>query len=606
MSAIVSALDNFTQKNFGENGHVQYGWSNNVHELFTQFYFQLVRTKNFSDLVDQLQRILHTMKGKESSVEFANLFKLIAHTRDIVGGKGERDLTFMQLIVWNKCGYVDESFHAFSKILDMGDEHPYGSWADVQHLYKYCKKYNILHEKAPSSLIDFACKSMVTQLILDWEKYMNWEKNGKTGNCSVSLVARWFPREKSSCKVIFKRAANMWGTNECKIGSDEAPFYHSLAPWTWLATADTSERARKAKLKVFIHVTKMITTLNRHLDTPQVKFCNKEWRNLNFNNITTQTLRKNKLAIRNQIKKGGKVVEREHKSFETKADRVECAKNYENHIAAAKSGDATKKIHGKRCNTYELVREAVKGDDNETTNLQWESNSTNNGALGDMIAMVDTSGSMEVDECIPLYNAIGMGIRISEKTTPAFRNRVMTFNSQPRWITLNENSTFCDKVRVLKGDNTWGMDTNFYAALDMILQTCSQNKIPASEVKKMVLVVLSDMQINQRWYGEQGNADTMYTAIEKMYHKCGLEAVGEPYTPPHIVFFNLRKTNGFPVLSTQKNTTMMSGYSANLLNAFCDKGIDALSEFSPYKMVHEILNNERYDSMNPSTISREV
>ena len=91
-----------------------------------------------------------------------------------------------------------------------------------------------------------------------------------------------------------------------------------------------------------------------------------------------------------------------------------------------------------------------------------------------------------------------------------------------------------------------------------------------------------------------------------MYHKCGLEAVGEPYTPPHIVFFNLRKTNGFPVLSTQKNTTMMSGYSANLLNAFCDKGIDALSEFSPYKMVHEILNNERYDSMNPSTISREV
>ena len=37
--------------------------------------------------------------------------------------------------------------------------------------------------------------------------------------------------------------------------------------------------------------------------------------------------------------------------------------------------------------------------------------------------MADTSGSMEMNQCIPLYNSIGLSIRVSEKTHPAFKNK---------------------------------------------------------------------------------------------------------------------------------------------------------------------------------------
>ncbi len=42
--------------------------------------------------------------------------------------------------------------------------------------------------------------------------------------------------------------------------------------------------------------------------------------------------------------------------------------------------------------------------------------------------MADTSGSMTVDDCIPLYNSIGLSIRVSEKCHEAFRDRIMIFD----------------------------------------------------------------------------------------------------------------------------------------------------------------------------------
>ena len=92
--------------------------------------------------------------------------------------------------------------------------------------------------------------------------------------------------------------------------------------------------------------------------------------------------------------------------------------------------------------------------------------------------------------------------------------------------------------------------------------------------------------------------NSMYEEITRRYHEAGIQAVGEPYTPPHIAFFNLRKTSGFPVLSTQKNVTMLSGYNPVALNVFCEKGVEALQEFTPYKMFTDILNADRYQIMH--------
>ena len=84
-----------------------------------------------------------------------------------------------------------------------------------------------------------------------------------------------------------------------------------------------------------------------------------------------------------------------------------------------------------------------------------------------------------------------------------------------------------------------------------------------------------------------------------MFNNAGMESsYQKPYNPPHILFWNLRQTNGFPSTTTQENVIMVSGYNSTLLNAFSEKGIDAFKKITPFKMVKDILNNPRYDLMN--------
>ena len=54
MSYFVSAADKYTPRQFGENGNVEYGYSNRLDEKIVQFFFQLVRTKDTVVLEKQL------------------------------------------------------------------------------------------------------------------------------------------------------------------------------------------------------------------------------------------------------------------------------------------------------------------------------------------------------------------------------------------------------------------------------------------------------------------------------------------------------------------------------------------------------------------------
>ena len=207
--------------------------------------------------------------------------------------------------------------------------------------------------------------------------------------------------------------------------------------------------------------------------------------------------------------------------------------------------------------------------DIDTVNLQWEDNGKNNvNGLGNIIPMVDTSGSMESDNCIPLYNAIGLGLRVSEKTHPAFKNRIMTFDANPTWVQLNDTMSFVDKVKQVKRAG-WGMNTDFYKAMRQILDVILVNDISPEEVNNMVLAIFSDMQIDSA--GTE-NQSTMMENVKNMYRNAGLMSKYKaPFTPPHILFWNLRSTTGFPTLSVEPNTTMLSGYSSTLLNVFVEK-----------------------------------
>ena len=59
MSAIITALDNYSPIEIGENGQAQYSWSNNLQERIVQFSFQLTRTS--VNGINVLKKQLHNI-----------------------------------------------------------------------------------------------------------------------------------------------------------------------------------------------------------------------------------------------------------------------------------------------------------------------------------------------------------------------------------------------------------------------------------------------------------------------------------------------------------------------------------------------------------------
>jgi Mg-chelatase subunit ChlD len=568
MAALVNALDNYNPSQIGENGHVEYGWSNSIQEQIVQFSFQLTRTTNLTPLENRLTNMLITLShqvknGTLHEKEIARghlsiLYKMIGHTRDIVDGKGEYNLTYMMIYVWN-IYYPELAKFALKCMVDLGGKsvHQYGSWKDIKYFCKYCKDRTTNDSQ---NLINYAIDLTNEQIKNDFSSL--------TSNSNdISLAAKWVPREKSTFGWIYEMLATNY-------------FSH------FLVTANNDVSRQKAVLKCKTDYRKILSKLNKHIETVQVKQCAHEWANINFSKTTSITLTKQKKAFLN-VKKNGEV------RCPDSIDRVECAQHFNEHVQKAVRGEVEMK--GKRVSMADFTKQALELYSNgsqtekDLLNSQWRDNSSQNGALGKMIAMVDVSGSMNGD---PMNVAIALGIRIADKS--ALGHRVMTFSSTPTWVNLEPYGDFISQVGVIK-NAPWGMNTNFHAALDMILDAIIQNKMAPEDVQDMVLVILSDMQMDA---GDKCNKQALYDTMKAKYEAAGIRVHGTAYKPPHILFWNLISTSGFPSLSNQPNASMMSGFSPSLLNLFCEQGLNALESCTPWSLLLKSLENDRYKIMS--------
>lgn len=572
MTEIISALDKYHPKQFGENGHVEYGWSNGLQEKILQFSFQLTRTNELG-----LQNLAFILRGLLTSLQFkiehsssesvmakgylSCLYRMIGHTRDIIDGKGEYTLTYMMIHTWYDF-YPELAFFALKCLVDLEDKnvHQYGSWKDIKYFCEYCKSQcaDVNHP-----LIKYAIQLLNDQL----------KKDMGAENKNITLLAKWVPREKSSFSWLYESLA-------CSYFAE------------YMGSAKTNEQQQKAVKKCKTQYRKVLSELNRKIETTQIKQCGKQWADINFDKVTSITLAKQKKAFLN-VKKDGSA------RFPDDEDRASCAEHFRDRIKKASAGQVEMK--GKRVSMVDFTQQALSllnrkhysNDENlqmeiDLLNSQWRDNSTQTGALGNMVAMVDVSGSMEGD---PMHVAIALGLRIADKC--ALGKRVMTFSASPEWVNLDGYNDFVSQVDVVK-QAPWGMNTNFYAALDMILNSIIENKLSPDDVRDMILVILSDMQMDA---GDKSDKTVLFERIEQKYAAAGMKVHNQPYKPPHILFWNLRSTGGFPALSTQQNCSMMSGFSPALLNLFCEKGIAGLQSCSPWGILQQSLENERYKIM---------
>ena len=558
MAALIGALDNYTSKQIGENGHLENTWSNDARERILQLSFQFTRTKDYASLAWPTAKLINELQTeykngailKEVYVEYmVLLYKMIGQTRDIIDGKGEYSLSYMLLNTWASVN-LDLAKFALKQFVmnDNPDVHPYGSWKDIKYLYKY--------SHGTDALVSYGIQLANEQLRKDVESE------------NPSLLGKWVPREKSQFAGLFSIMASDY-------------FSH------YLVTAKTEQAKTKALLKAKMDYRKVISNLNKKLDTTQINQCACQWINIAPEKQTSITMHKQKQAFLN-LKKNG-----EQRS--NTDDRIKCAEKFTEYAAKASRNEV--KIKGKRIGLNDFTKEALNiitynkknGPEAQILNAQWVNNSLQTGALGKMIAMVDVSGSMEGD---PMNAAIALGIRIAEKSM--LGKRVLTFSASPTWINVEKCANFVEMVDVIRHDSNWGMNTNFYAALNMILDSIVLNKLKPDDVEDMVLGIFSDMQIDDAHDDKTGNMETMMDRIERRYAEEGTKLWGKPFKAPHILFWNLRSTSGFPALSLQKNASMMSGFSPALLNLFCEQGIEALQSCTPWSLFKKSLDNPRY------------
>jgi len=639
-SKLISSLDKINSRDGlqrGENGHIELSWSKDIRERILQFFYQLVRTKELVHLdMIYTKLIIDVLKEditKEERDEYLSiLYRMIPYTRDIVNGKGEYTLSYMMIACWAKLQYIikneknglkneyeelltkkdltsseqnivymfsDEfnvrmnqlSYLAFEQLLtyNIGDPHPIGSFKDIKYFINYWRDVwcDVLPEDKfmNFSLIRLIIQFTNSQLkndikIINVDKYRTY----------FSLFSKWIPREKSNkFGWMTKYFAIQYFSND-----------------NWFETTKTPTQQVSAEKKALTHYRKVLSQANRYIDTTQIKQCSGNWSNIDFDKgVTSITISKQKHAFLN-VKKNNQL------RYPDNQDRIQCSENFKDYINKCKNGDAIMK--GKRVSIYDFVKDAINTrnyrddyndyndynecDENEkitkdTINLQWKNNSGINSSFNKLIAMVDTSGSMGIDNNTPLYNAIGLGIRIAERST--LGKRILTFDACPRWFNLDDCPDFVSCVKKLE-NSPWGMNTNFYLALEKILEAYVEMNLHPDEVEKFGLVILSDMQIDETDADYKTGKTTMFEEIERRFSDRGMKSrFKTPYKVPYIVFWNLRKTNGFPTKSTTKNVAMISGYSPYLLNQFLNRGIEAFVEYNSWDIMKSTLQHSRYD-----------
>ena len=567
MSTFVTAMDQNNGVNntkLGENNHKEYGWSTFQKDKITQLFYQINRCsqKESNNLAQVFYNLLVTYKNDKAITEI--LYRLVLFTRDMISGKGERQISFD--FIYQVARVDQESakhmmYHIVcgDKIGDDEKRHQYGSWRDLKLLWSNYNWEYIQFDKS------FIISLINDQLKLDMK------------SSSPSLIAKWIPREKSKYKKMFY-----------KLSED---YYRD-----YLLTPVTKEQMENAKKKIYMKYRKMIAELNKKLDTVQIKQCDRTYATIDYNHVTSITMAKQKNAFLNTDKYG--------KQRSIAEDRVIGSENLKKFIQDKKSSGKT--IQGKRVSTYDFVKNAyfynnttsdLIDDHKALLNSQWTDAGKSLGSLDNFVAMVDTSRSMECDDYTPLYNAIGLGCRIAEKSK--LGRRVLTFNSDPSWVNLKGKDTLCEMVDEISKSNSKGYGTNFTKALDLILDSVVKARLTNDVVKNIALVILSDMQIDGQTDGIYNYNETidesMWNLIKRKYADAGNKIHGIPYDVPCMVFWNLRTTSGFPTLTDQIGASMMSGSNPSLINSFCNSGLTELRNMTPWDNMVKSLMNDRYN-----------
>ena len=202
-----------------------------------------------------------------------------------------------------------------------------------------------------------------------------------------------------------------------------------------------------------------------------------------------------------------------------------------------------------------------------------------------ILALVDVSGSMTCPvggvrsgsktSCLDV--AVSLGLYVAEKNKGKFKDTFLTFSSSPELLHLKGNVV---EKAMQMAKSTWGMSTDLHRAMDKILKTAKDGKVPQSEMPEMLLI-MSDMQFNACASFDHSAMQMM----EKKFNDAG-------YDMPKIVFWNLNAADNVPVSFDKSGVALVSGFSPSVLKAVLSADMES---FSPEAIMRKAVCIPRYD-----------
>lgn len=319
-----------------------------------------------------------------------------------------------------------------------------------------------------------------------------------------------------------------------------------------------------------------LSKLRKYINVVEVKMSAKEWEKIDYNTVPSKA----NLNYKNAFLK--------HDEERRTA-----------YLEALSKGTDGVKINAKVAFPHEIIHKMgsyYSYSKDDTLEAMWKDLMTTMPEnMGDMIVVADGSGSMTSNipgsSCTNLDVAHGFAIACSEKLSGPYKNKYITFSSNPKFVDLSKCTSLYDKVREARR-HTEVSNTNIQKVFELILDTARVNNLTQDELPKTVLIC-SDMQFDScvvdnansnNWRG--GYDVNLFSYLQKQYEKYG-------YNLPKLVFLNTNVSGNktIPITQNKLGAILLSGYSTQLMKMVMS------NECDPWLALKKTLDSERYSSI---------
>ena len=512
--------------------------------------------------VDLSVRMVRGASGTELSililevarVHLVDAFVMAFHSRNVRGGKGERDI-FADLFKALVAAQEPLATH----LLDLIPH--YGSWRDLLSLSNSCPK-NSPYDRLTDSIYGLIVKQLQEDAVTPV-------------GTSISLAGKWAPREHSA--------------------NDE----HAKALATLLFPGKPDARKQYRQL---------VSSLNKRLDTIETHMCGGSWSTIKPSTVPGRAGKLYAKALLNESR-----LEKGELRFPDSEDRMTCREHFKEHFAAAAAGKAT--VHGsKTVFPHEVVKKAKKESLTEPEKDQlravWSSMIADlkaGGGLDKAVIMADFSGSMQSAGSqgdTPYWVSMALGILGSQLSGRKF----MTFDSKPKWHQLPSADLF-ECLDSIGRHVSQGTSTDFQAACELLLSDLKKERCKPGDEPKFLLV-LTDMNWDQacasngvsgytgssyRHHVKTAPWQTHLDMIKESFRRAGedMHGAGQALTPPQIVIWNLAANpSDHHATADTPGVSLLSGWSPTQFKILMKEGPRQLT---PLETLRLELDDPQYD-----------